>query len=145
MIMMATRSRALCLLACGALTLSCADLTGPAVVFLATIEADDQNGVAITAPDEVPTNETFQVRVVTYADRGCHERGPTEVAVDGLTATVRPFNRFNDSPNCLDQAGPVEHIADVRFAVGGSAEVVVVGMSDVRGDTIEVAHTVLVR
>lgn len=124
---------------------SCGSTLESESVFLGTIEEDSESAPAVVeAPSQSVVGEEFNVTVVTYADSGCEEAGPTTVNIEGLRATVLPFDRRNGSRFCSDHAQVLEHQAKVRFEQAGLAEIVVRGLSAERGDTIEVVREVVV-
>ena len=84
-----------------------------------------------------PDGRTVEVRVDTFGG-GCEEQGETTVAVDGLTATVTPYDyRTADAITvCADILQTFEHRAVVRFPTSGA------GVIRVRGHRISFASGV---
>jgi hypothetical protein len=80
------------------------------------------------------SGRTVEVEVVTYGG-GCHEAGETEVLVDGLTATISPYD-YTAYPgtSCTRELRTFVHRATVQFAAAGAARVRVRGL-DVRTRT----------
>lgn len=97
----------------------------------------EQDGRAIT------------VRVTTYGS-GCHTPGETDVVVEGLTATITPWD-YTAPPGtgCTDQLLSFEHRVAVQFASSGTAELRIRGIdigsrsaTNMVGDTLVVTRTV---
>lgn len=116
------------------------EVVGDRVRVLGTIDVGD--GPQITL---VRQNGSLSVSVMTFGP-GCYRKGETEVEVDGLEAVVRPYN-YSPLPGspCTRDLRPFVHSATIRFGEGGTARVVVHGLSTANnpyGDPITVERTV---
>ena len=94
---------------------------------------------------------TVTVLVTTYGG-GCHTPGETDVVIDGLIATITPWD-YTATPGteCTHQLLSFEHRAVVPFSSGGTAQLRIRGMDISRrsagnmvGDTLVVTRTVAV-
>lgn len=94
---------------------------------------------------------TITVLVTTYGG-GCHTQGETEVVIDGLMATVTPYD-YTATPGtgCTDQLLSFEHRAVVQFPSGGTAQLRIRGIdrrgrseTNMVGDTLVVTRTVAI-
>ena len=81
----------------------------------------------IVVPEEAAMGEHLTVNVTTFGD-GCRLKGQTEFAVDGLVATVEPYDSMCVSCSiCTRELRMFEHVAIVQFAEPGQATVRIVG------------------
>ena len=106
------------------------------------LEGDPQVGIE-------QDGRTVTVLVTTYGS-GCHTMGETDVVVEGLTATITPWD-YTAPPGtaCTDQLLSFEHRAVVQFATSGTAELRIRGIdissrsaTNMVGDTLVVTQTV---
>ena len=98
---------------------ACSNPTGPERVrVLGTIAFRAQEPRISLQPD----GRTVEVRVDTFGD-GCREQGETAVVVDGLTATVSPYDyrTATAETSCTDILQTFEHRAVVQFPTSGAA------------------------
>ncbi len=100
----------------------------------------------------VPGTRSALVRVTTYGG-GCHSRGDTEVRVDGMVATVTPYD-YTAPPGtvCTQPLISFIHEANISFPSSGTALIRVRGIDrstrsaqNMIGDTITVERSVEVR
>lgn len=95
------------------------DPDGPADVTEATIEA----------PDTVRVGETFPVTIRTVGLDGCWAAAGEDVTVEGLTATVVPFDSTGDREGvaCTMALTSLLHEVELSFGEAGEARVRVEG------------------
>jgi hypothetical protein len=84
----------------------------------------------IEAPSTVPANQVFSITVSTYGN-SCVAAAGAEVSVDGLLATITPYDVINSgSGACLDYLKAYPRTVQLRFAQTGTATIRVNGHSD---------------
>lgn len=104
----------------------------------------------IVVPDTVQAGADFTVSVRTYGG-GCERQGSTELEVDGLGATVTPYDITLRGVNvaCTAVLKSFTHKATLRFVESGTARVTVRGREGGRaghGDgLVTFERTVVVR
>jgi hypothetical protein len=100
--------------------------------------------VVIEHADTFALGASGSVAVRTYGD-GCIRQGVTEVAVNGLTAVIEPFDSVHVAAQvCTDELRLFRHVVAVRFTERGTATLRVVGMSRPADDDITVTRHVVV-
>ena len=99
--------------------------------------------IVIEAPETVQRGQSFSVRVRTYGG-GCISQGPTDVHVDGLRATVTPFDIHSGANVCTSELRFFQHEATLRFDRAGSALVVIRGMRRPGDQPVAEQRTVIV-
>ena len=100
----------------------------------------------VEVPDVVTRGVAFEVAVTTYGG-GCILQGDTEVAVQGASAVVTPYD-IELRPlegGCTDDLRFYKHVGSVRFDSPGQAEVTVRGVRKPEGEVITVRKTVTVQ
>ena len=132
------------LLALTILLLGCSSATEPGWLrVVGTIEAyGDDPRISLTQE-----GRTVSISVFTMGRLGCFEGGETEVTVEGLQATVTPFD-YHAPPNthCPHRGETLEHEAILEFETSGVTRITVHGLSkkdDPRGEpmTVELSVT----
>jgi hypothetical protein len=87
--------------------------------------------VNVDAPDTVGVGQSFTVTVTTTGPNGCWRKDHTEVSVDGLEATITPydFDEREADPHraCHNAVVYPEHIVELRFDAAGTAVLRVLG------------------
>lgn len=147
-------NRILLAVAAAGLLIACGDSLGPnndEVVAALTFDVSEEfDTPEVFVPDTVRVGQPFSVAITTY--HICRlEEGRTAVDVDGLHATVIPYNRFlGPSPSCADFLAIRQRDVDVQFDERGLGTVTVIGLSAIRypgeqADTIRVRRRVVVR
>lgn len=101
---------------------------GPVVAdperFVGHIDFSDIGDLAPRIPETATASVPLRVTVWTRGS-GCYEPGETEVAVDGRTAVVTPYDYVDTSAGgCTDDLRFFEHSATVTFTNPGPAEIV---------------------
>ena len=82
----------------------------------------------IAIPTSVKVGQGFLVKVITVGD-GCVDHASTQLAVNGLVATIIPLDEFNVTAGvpCQSIGKSFNHYATVRFYQTGQALVRVQG------------------
>lgn len=83
------------------------------------------DNLLISVPDSVRVGRVFTVSVRTFGADGCWKADGTAVAVDGLTATVTPYDADRTSPGvaCTMMVIQITHQADLQFGRAGQATI----------------------
>jgi len=101
----------------------------------------------------IPQNANVIVRVTTYGD-GCYTKGETVATVDGMTATVTPYDyTLEGNVTCTMQLATFQHETTVDFRDGkGEAVILIHGLDpsrasedNRRGEPIVVEKRVVIR
>ncbi|MEO7648259.1 MAG: hypothetical protein ABIV11_08500 [Gemmatimonadaceae bacterium] len=129
-------------LACAGTTATAPD-QGRRLGTIAGFQLNDPN-VAV-----VPDGRTVTVSVTTYGG-GCESKGETEVAVNGLTAVVTPYDYTSTATGaCTDILRSFVHSTSIQFAGPGTAQIIVRGLdgrtrtaNNLMGDTLSVVRSV---
>lgn len=85
----------------------------------------------------VPDDQTVTVRVTTYGN-GCYSKGETEAVVEGLEATVTPWDSTvapRSGVACTEILLSFTHEAVLDFDEAGTARIAVRGMDRSSGST----------
>jgi hypothetical protein len=88
--------------------------------------------------------EPFAVVVQTVGG-GCVTKGDTEVTVEGMRATIMPYDIRALRAICPSDVAFLGHTAVIRFDGAGTAEVVVQGLRQPGDELVSVERTVVVR
>lgn len=85
------------------------------------------------------------VKITTYGS-GCYEQGETEAHVEGLNATVTPYD-YAPQPGspCTRDLVAFEHTTTLRFTTTGTATVVIHGLTvetDPHGESVEFERSI---
>ena len=82
----------------------------------------------ISLPSSVEVGEEFVVTVKSYGLSGCWRKGETRSSVDGLEASVRPFDHEpSGGQACTANIPEFIHEATLRFQEAGTARVTIQG------------------
>lgn len=128
------------------LALAGCGITGPeSTRRLAVIEFTEDDPVVVEVPATATRGVAFQVAIDSYGG-GCIGQGPTEVEVNGLTATVEPyqFEVVDGDAACTAELRTYRNVAQVRFDQAGTGRIVFRGRSRLKGETITVERTAVV-
>lgn len=122
------------------------DGNGSVVVDLGVIVASDGTDPPIEHPATAQSGVDIPVAVMTYGD-DCTWVDRTEVAVNGLTAVVKPFDKSDVASVCADTIFSYRHMASIRFAQPGTATITVLGYDkgDRFGTVIERSSTLQIQ
>ena len=102
-------------------------------------------GVTIHLPDTTVANAPFTVGIITYGG-GCNRKGSTEVTINGMTATVEPYDSVHTAAEvCTLQLDQYFHEATLHFAERGIAIVRVTGMVAPADTLLTVTRNVVVQ
>lgn len=91
----------------------------------------DLDGVAATiyVPQGVERGERFAVNFYTLGG-GCMSRGRTELSVDGLEASITPYDIHSGGRACADIIAFLDHTIWLRFDLEGRATIRVHGRGE---------------
>ena len=109
---------------------------------VATI-ASNVEVVQITVPTTVQRGVPFEVEVLTYGG-GCIDQGETEVEVQGLNASVTPYDYLVTPPPgvvCTLIFEYYPHRANLQFDTSGTAEIVFHGQSENLSEKTAITET----
>lgn len=101
--------------------------------------------VRIDLPETVAVASAFTVSIQSYGG-GCTSQGDTDVQVEGLLATIRPFDLEPSDPEVICPAilRVFEHVATIQFDQPGTATVRVLGRREPGDEPLSIDRTVLV-
>jgi len=127
--------------------LGCSDVLGPESTRRpALIEFPNGGPVVVEAPTTVKRGTAFLVAINSYGG-SCIGQGPSEVTLEGLTATVAPyqFELVDGNSKCTDDLRTYRNVAQLRFDLAGTARILFRGRSQsAGGELITVERTVVV-
>jgi hypothetical protein len=128
-----------------ALAMGCSSITYPEERVIGVITGFNADDPHVAVPDTVAAGESFAVTVRTYGG-GCTRKGETETEIDGLRATVTPYDIQTRADICTDILKQFTHTASLRFNETGTARVVVRGRGHTPdGALLTIERTVVVR
>jgi hypothetical protein len=106
------------------------------------------DSVAVETPASVIRDQPFEVSLRTYGG-GCIRQGDTEVRLQGLVATLEPYDSFLvKAPAryaCTSDLRLFSHKVLLTFEQSGNATVQVLGRREPGGAVITVTRTVTVQ
>ena len=109
-----------------------------------TVEFYD-DPIVIEHADTFTLGASGSVTVRTYGG-GCVRQGVSEVAVNGLTAVIEPFDSVHVAAQvCTDILRLFRHVVAVSFTERGTATLRIVGLSRPADDEITVTRHVVVQ
>ncbi len=94
---------------------------------------------SVEAPDTVGVGSVFEVTVTTTGPDGCWGRARTETGVDGLVATITPYDNHHRGGYCTMMPVEIVHTAALVFEESGTGRIRVYGRD---GSGAEVRVTV---
>jgi hypothetical protein len=112
----------------------------------ALIEFPNGGPVVVEVPTTVKSGTVFQVAINSYGGN-CIGQGPSEVAVEGLTATVAPFQfeLVDGNSTCTQEIRTYRNVSQLRFDQTGTARILFRGRSQsAGGELITVERTLTV-
>jgi hypothetical protein len=113
----------------------------------ALIEFPNGGPVVVEVPATVTRGTAFTVAVNTYGNN-CIGQGPSDVTLDGLTATVAlyQFEVVDGNSTCTQEMRTYRNVAQLRFDQTGTGRILVRGRSQsAGGEIITVERTVVVQ
>lgn len=81
---------------------------------------------AVEAPDTIHADQPFTVTVTTTGPDGCWRKERTEAAVDGLTATITPYD-VDTGGLCTQSPVDITHAVELTFREVGVGLIRVIG------------------
>jgi hypothetical protein len=97
----------------------------------------------INAPSAVTAGQSFNVTVSTFGN-SCVSAAGADVAIDGLTARITPYDFVRDDEGCLDIGLYFPRTVQLRFDQPGTATIRVRGRSYHKPEGVTVEHTLIV-
>jgi hypothetical protein len=97
----------------------------------------------IQAPSAVRIGQSFTATISTFGN-SCVSAAGADVATDGLTATITPYDIVSWQHTCLDYLAPYPRTVQLRFDQAGTATIRVNGRSYYTPGRISVEHTLIV-
>lgn len=85
--------------------------------------------MVIVSPESVTAGQAFVISVRTFGADGCWKRDRTDVALDGLTATITPYDvrRQGRGWDCAQAPVEIVHAATLTFDQVGVAQLTIQG------------------
>jgi hypothetical protein len=108
------------------------------------IDAGVTDQQIIEAPAEASSGQSFTVTVYTFGN-SCIKAAGAEVAIDGLVATITPYDFVTSDGVCLDYLKAYPRAVQLSFAQAGPATIRVKGLSDSQPGFVTVEHSLVVR
>ena len=108
-----------------------------------TIDAGGTLDHVITAPSTAPVGQSFSITVSTFGNSGVSSAG-AEVVVDGLVATITPYDFVVTGENCLDYLKAYPRTLQLGFGQAGTATIRVNGRSLYQAGTVSTEHSLVV-
>jgi hypothetical protein len=131
--------------AVGIALVGCTSITGPGKDREVGILEFYGDPIMVELPGEATAGQAFMVMVRTYGADGCVSQGEVKTTVDGLRATVTPYDFRSRRSVCPDILGLFDHVATLRFDEPGTAEITVRGRQMPGGTEITIERTVTIR
>lgn len=95
---------------------------------LGVLDTEGRLQGSLNAPAEVTRGVPFDVVVTTYNSSSCTRPAGAETDVDGLFATVRPYDRVSTGTRpCTDDLHAFPRTVQLRFDAAGVATIRVLG------------------
>jgi hypothetical protein len=118
------------------------ELPGERVV--GTIDVGVTNQQVIEAPAEASPGQSFAVTVSTFGN-SCVTAAGADVKIDGLVATITPYDVVVSGLTCLDYLKAYPHPVQLSFAQAGAATIRVKGRSEYQSGFVTVERSLVVR
>jgi hypothetical protein len=109
-----------------------------------TIDVGVTSFQVIEAPAEASPGQAFTVTVSTFGN-SCVTAAGADVTIDGLVATITPYDVVTTDVVCLDYLKAYPRAVRLSFAEAGAATIRVKGLSDSQPGLVTVEHSLVVR
>ena len=109
-----------------------------------TIDVGVTSLQVIEAPAEASPRQSFTVTVSTFGN-SCVMAAGAEVKIDGLVATITPYDLVTSDVVCLDYLKAYPRTVQLSFAEAGAATIRVKGLSDSQPGLVTVERPLVVR
>lgn len=83
----------------------------------------------IVVPEQVGVGQEFTVEVGTWGADGCWRKDRTDVRVNGLSATITPYDEYRREGGAVCTTGPVQilHTGTLAFEQAGTGQITIQG------------------
>lgn len=110
---------------------------------IGVIDAGQSSPQVIDAPTEASLGQSFSVTVSTFGN-SCVTADGADVAIDGLVATITPYDVVVAGVNCLDYSNAYPRVLQLNFGQAGAATIRVKGRSDYQPGLVTVERSLVV-
>jgi hypothetical protein len=107
------------------------------------IDAGQSFPQVIEAPAEASVGQSFSVTVSTFGN-SCVTAAGADVTIDGLVATITPYDVVVTGVWCLDYLKGYPRVVQVSFGQAGAATIRVKGRSDYQPGLVTVERSLVV-
>ena len=111
---------------------------------MGTIDAGQTLSQVIDAPAEASSGQFFTVTISTFGN-SCVTAAGADVTIDGLVATITPYDVVAAGGYCLDYLKANPRAVQLSFAQAGAATVRVKGRSDYQSGLVTVERALVVK
>ena len=108
-----------------------------------TIDAGGTLDQVIEAPSTAPVGQSFSITVSTFGN-SCVSPAGAEVVVDGLVATITPYDVVVAGEICLDYLKAYPRTLQLHFGQAGTATIRVNGRSFYQAGTVSTERSLVV-
>jgi hypothetical protein len=115
----------------------------PGTRVIGIIDAGQTSAQVIDAPAEASLGQPFSVTVSTFGN-SCVTADGADVTIDGLVATITPYDVIATGVTCLDYLKAYPRAVQLSFGQAGAATVRVKGRSDYQTGLVTVDRSVVV-
>jgi hypothetical protein len=107
------------------------------------IDAGQTSAQVIDAPAEATLGQSFSVTVSTFGN-SCVTAAGADVTIDGLVATITPYDVVVTGVTCLDYSKAYPRVLQLSFGQAGTATIRVKGRSDYQPGLVTVERSLVV-
>jgi hypothetical protein len=108
------------------------------------IDAGQTFPQVIEAPAEASSGQSFTVTISTFGN-SCVAAAGADVTIDGLVATITPYDVVAAKGWCLDYLKAYPRAVQLSFAQAGAATIRVNGRSDYQSGLVTVERSLVVK
>ena len=110
---------------------------------IGVIDGGQSSPQVIDAPATASLGQSFSVTVSTFGN-SCVTADGADVAIDGLVATITPYDVVVAGVNCLDYSKAYPRVLHLIFGQAGAATIRVKGRSDSQPGLVTVERSLVV-
>jgi len=107
------------------------------------IDAGQSFPQVIDAPAQASLGQSFSVTVSTFGN-SCVRAAGADVTIDGLVATITPYDVVVTGVTCLDYSKAYPRVLQLSFGQAGTATIRVKGRSDYQPGLVTVERSLIV-
>jgi hypothetical protein len=130
-------------IAVAALSMGCHSSLGPTARVVGIIDVGQTSQEVIAAPAEASLGRSFSVTISTFGD-SCVRAAGADVTIDGLVATITPYDMIVSTGTCLDYLKAYPRAVELKFTQAGAATIRVKGRSDYQPGLVTVERSLVV-